>query len=76
MMRLDWFAFALLLCLFLAVLVAFFLYLRTSHRQGGRRKVRESFIVAVIALLALYVLRVAENTHLGFLKEAVDHMTR
>jgi predicted RND superfamily exporter protein len=38
----EWLGFGLLLGLVVAVLVAFFLYLRTAYRRGGGRDVKTS----------------------------------
>jgi high-affinity Fe2+/Pb2+ permease len=73
---LEWLGFGLLLGLVVAVLVAFFLYLRTAYRRGGWRDVKTSFIIAIVALVLFYVVRVAENTDLQTMKDAVNRMTR
>jgi high-affinity Fe2+/Pb2+ permease len=72
----DWLGFGLLLGLVVAALVAFFLYLRTAYRRGGWRDVKTSFIIAIVALVLFYVVRVAENTDLQTMKDAVNRMTR
>jgi hypothetical protein len=76
MSRLDWLALGLMLSLLAALVGAFFLYLRSAYRKGGWRDVRTSFGIAIIALLAFYVIRVAENSDLRLLKNAVNRMTR
>jgi cation transport ATPase len=72
----EWFAMAFLLSLAIALLVAFFLYLRTAYRKGGWREVKISFLIAIGAIVALYITRVAENSDLEILKEAVNRVTR
>ena len=76
MTRLDWLAMAFLLSLGVALVVAFFLYLRTAYRDGGWKQVRVSFLIAIAALVALYVVRLAENSDLEILKDAVKRVTR
>jgi len=72
----EWLGFGLLLGLVVAVLVAFFLYLRTAYRRGGWRDVKTSFIIAIVALVLFYVVRVAENADLQTMKDAVNRITR
>ena len=72
----EWLGFGLLLGLVVAVLAAFFLYLRTAYRRGGWRDVKTSFIIAIVALVLFYVVRVAENADLQTMKDAVNRMTR
>ena len=67
---------ALLLCLLVAVVVAFYLYLRTAYRKGGWKEVRISFFIAIGALVGLYLVRQVENSDLDALKEAVNRLTR
>jgi len=74
--RLDWIAMILLLSLVVGLVLAFFLYLRTAYRKGGWRLVKIHFLVAIVALGALYVLRVGENSYLLFLKEVVNRVTQ
>ena len=76
MSRLDWLALGLMLSLLAAFVGAFFLYLRSAYRKGGWRDVKTSFVIAVVALVAFYVIRVAENSDLRLLKDAVNWMTR
>jgi RsiW-degrading membrane proteinase PrsW (M82 family) len=76
MSPLDWLALAFLLSLAVALLVAFFLYLRTAYRKGGWNEVKISFLIASGAIAAWYIVRVAENSHLEMLKEAVNRITR
>ena len=64
MTSIDWLGMALLLSLAVALLVAFFLYLRTAYRKAGG------------AIAALYVVRAPENSDLEILKEAVNRVTR
>ena len=72
----EWLGFGLLLGLAVAVLVAFFLYLRTAYRRGGWHDVKTSFIIAIVALVLLYVVRLAENADLQTMKDAVNRITR
>ncbi len=76
MSRLDWMAVGLMLSLLLAFVTAFFLYLRTAYRKGGWKEVKVSFIIAVVALVAFYVTRLAQNSELQLLKDGVDRLTR
>lgn len=76
MSRLDWFGLGPMLSLVAAFVGAFFLYLRTAYRKGGWPEVRVSFVIAIIALVAFYVVRVAQNSELQLLKDAVSRMTR
>jgi high-affinity Fe2+/Pb2+ permease len=73
---LDWLAIGLLLGLVGAGLVAFFLYLRTAYRRGGWGDVKTSFIIAIVALVLFFVVRLAENADLQSMKDAVNRMTR
>jgi high-affinity Fe2+/Pb2+ permease len=72
----EWIGIGLLLGLVVSALVAFFLYLRTGYRRGGWRDVKTSFIIAIAALVLLYVVRLAENADLQTMKDAVNRMTR
>jgi high-affinity Fe2+/Pb2+ permease len=72
----EWLGFGLLLGLVVAVLIAFFHYLRTAYRRGGWRDVKTSFIIAIVALVLFYVVRVSENADLQTMKDAVNRMTR
>ncbi len=76
MSRLDWMAVGLMLSLLLAFVTAFFLYLRTAYRKGGWKEVKVSFIIAVVALVAFYVTRLAQNSELQLPKDGVDRLTR
>jgi cation transport ATPase len=76
MTSIDWLAVALVLSLAVALLVAFFLYLRTAYRKGGWREVKISFLIAIGSIVAVYIVRVAENSDLEILKEAVNRVTR
>jgi hypothetical protein len=76
MNRLDWIAVGLMLALLTAFVVAFFLYLRTAYRMGGWKEVRVSFVMAIVLLIAFYIVRVAENSELDLLKHGVDRITR
>jgi len=59
-----------------AVVVTFYLYLRTAYRKGGWKEVRISFFIAIGALVGLYLVRQVENSDLDALKEAVNRLTR
>ncbi|MGA8765142.1 MAG: hypothetical protein WB562_19910 [Candidatus Sulfotelmatobacter sp.] len=76
MILVDWLGLGLMLSLVGAFVGAFFLYLRTAYRKGGWPGVKASFTIAIIALGAFYVVRVAENSDLQLLKDAVNRMTR
>jgi len=61
MQRADWVLAGLLLLVAAALPVAFFFYLRTSHRHGGWKRVRLDLLVA-IGVIGLFVLeRLMEN---------------
>jgi RsiW-degrading membrane proteinase PrsW (M82 family) len=76
MSRLDWLAMGFLLALAAALVIAFFLYLRKAYRDGGWKQVKVSFLIAIAALVALYLVRIVENSDLEILKEAVNRITR
>jgi hypothetical protein len=76
MTRTDWLGMGLLLSLAAALVIAFFLYLRTAYREGGWKNVKTSALIAVGTLIVFYVVRVAENSDLEILKEAVNRVTR
>jgi hypothetical protein len=65
-----------MLSLIAAFVGAFLLYLCTAYRKNGWRGVTESFVIAIIALVVSYVIRVAQNSDLRLLKDAVNRMTR
>ena len=67
---------SLLLVLIVVLVVAFFLYLLGAYRKGGWREVRVSLILAAVALVALYVVRVAENSEIRQLKDAITRSTQ
>jgi Na+/proline symporter len=69
-------AVGLIVSLLVAFVTAFFLYLRTAYRKGGWTEVKVSFVIAMIALVAFYLVRVAQNSELQLLKDAVNRMTR
>jgi Na+/proline symporter len=69
-------AVGLIVSLLVAFVTAFFLYLRTAYRRGGWTEVKVSFVIAMIALVAFYLVRVAQNSELQLLKDAVNRMTR
>jgi hypothetical protein len=76
MSRLEWIALGGALLLVMAVLAAFILYLRTAYRKGGWRRVRTDLVIAIAALVAFYMVRVADNFHLNMLKDMVNHITK
>ena len=43
---------------------------------GGWRDVKTSFIIAIVALVLFFVVRLAENADLQTMKDAVNRMTR
>ena len=76
MSTLNGLALGLVLGLVVALAGAFFLYLRTAYGRGGWRDVKESFIVAIVALVLFCVVRLAQNSDLQLLKDAANRMTR
>jgi Zn-dependent protease with chaperone function len=74
--RLDWIAMAGAVVLIGAFLLAFFLYLRTAYRHGGWKEVKWDFVLAIIVLIAFYVIRVSQNEELNILKEGVNRITK
>jgi ABC-type transport system involved in cytochrome c biogenesis permease subunit len=76
MSRLNWLALGGALMLVAALVAAFVLYLRTAYRKGGWRRVRTDLMIAIVALVALYIIRTADNSQLEMLKEAVNHLTK
>ena len=76
MSRLDWLALGGVLLLVVALFAAFALYLRTAYRKGGWRRVKTDLVIAIVALVAFYIIQTAENSQLGMLKEAVNHLTK
>jgi len=76
MRRLEWMAVGLMLAFLLAFVTDFFQYLRTAYRKGGWKEVKVSFIISVVALVAFYVTRLAQNSELQLLKHGVDRLTR
>ena len=76
MSRFDWLALAGVLLLVVALFAAFALYLRTAYHKGGWRRVRTDLVIAIAALVAIYIVRVAENFHLNSLKDVVNGMTK
>lgn len=76
MTRLDWMAVGLMLAILSGFVGALFLYLRAAYRKGGWSEVKTSFVVAILALIAFYVVRVVENSDLQMLKSGVDRITR
>ncbi len=76
MSRLEWLALGGMLLLVVALFAAFALYLRTAYRKGGWRRVRTDLVIAIAALVAIYIVRVAENFHLNALKDVVNSITK
>ena len=76
MTRLEWIAMTGAVVLTGAFLLAFFLYLRTAYRRGGWKEVRWDFVVAILALIAFYIIRVSQNDELTLLKEGVNRITK
>jgi hypothetical protein len=69
---LDWMALGLLLFIAVGITSAFFLYLRTSFRKGGWKRVRTDFIIAILALLAWAAMRIYENQGIQEFKHAAE----
>ena len=69
---LDWAAIGLVLFIGGGILGAFFLYLRTSYRKGGWKRVRIDFIIAIAVLLVWAVERIEFNHVIGEFKRAAD----
>jgi hypothetical protein len=67
---------AFLLLLAAVLVTTFFLYFRTAYREGGWRQVRLSLFTAAVALVGFYILRTAQNSELGLLKDAVNPLTK
>jgi hypothetical protein len=61
MQRVDWVLAVLLLLAAAALPVAFFLYLRTSYRHGGWKRVKLDLLVAIGAIGLFVLERVMEN---------------
>ena len=76
MSRLDWLALGGMLLLVVALFAGFALYLRTAYVKGGWRRVKTDLVIAIVALVAFYIIQTAENSQLGMLKEAVNHLTK
>ena len=72
----DWAALLLIVFIGGGIVLAFFLYLRTAYRKGGWRQVRTSLLLAIIALVALYIIRVAQNSELQVFKDIAKHGTK
>ncbi len=70
--RYTWLAVGLLLFIFGGILLAFFLYLRTAYKQGGWKKMRRDFLIAVIVLAAWALTRVIENHQIESFKKTVE----
>jgi hypothetical protein len=73
---LDWMALCLLLFIAGGLGGALFLYLRTSYRKGGWRRVRTDFIIAIMALLIWAAVRIYENHEIQKFKHAADRQFR
>ena len=76
MSRLDWIAMTGAAVLLGAFLLAFFLYLRTAYKRGGWTTVKWDLLLAIIALIAFYIVRVSQNEELNILKEGVNRITK
>ncbi|HEY1262794.1 MAG TPA: hypothetical protein VGF06_04670 [Terriglobales bacterium] len=72
----EWGVLALAVLVVGGIGASFFLYLRTAYRRGGWREVRVYFILAIVALVALFVVRATQNNELQQLKKAVDRTTK
>lgn len=70
---LEWAVIGLVLFVAGGIILAFTLYLRTAYRKGGWRQVKTSFILAIVALVALYLVRTAENFDVRTFKDIVNH---
>ena len=70
--RIDWLAIGLLFLILGGLLFALFLYLRTAYKQGGWKRVKRDFLIAVIALAAWVVERIIVNHQIDSLKKAVE----
>ncbi|HTR26680.1 MAG TPA: hypothetical protein VMI10_22105 [Terriglobales bacterium] len=70
---LDWAVIGLVLFIAGGIILAFTLYLRTAYCKGGWRQVKTSFILAIVALVALYLVRTAENFDVRTFKDIVNH---
>jgi hypothetical protein len=69
---LDWMVLGLLLFIAGGIGGAFFLYLRTSYRKGGWRRMRTDFIVTIITLLIWAAVRIYENHEIQEFKHAAE----
>jgi hypothetical protein len=69
---LDWMALGLMLFIVSGIMGAFFLYLRTSYRKGGWKRVRTDFIIAIVALLVWAAVRIYENHEIQEFKHAAE----
>lgn len=72
----DWIAIGLMLFIVVGILGAFFLYLRTSYRKGGWKRVRTDLMIAVVVLLVWAAVRIYENYEIQKFKHAVEHEFR
>ena len=76
MSNLDKLAVALAVFVVGGLLVAFFLYLRTSYRKGGWKRVGTDFLIALFAIFALYVIRSMDTAGFDSLKEAMNQVKK
>ncbi|HXP17890.1 MAG TPA: hypothetical protein VN868_12375 [Terriglobales bacterium] len=65
-------AIGLMLFIVGGIIGAFFLYLRTSYRNGGWKRVRTDFIIAIVALLVWAAVRIYENHEIQEFKHAAE----
>jgi ABC-type uncharacterized transport system permease subunit len=70
--RIDWLAIGLVFLILGGLLFALFLYLRTTYKQGGWKRVKRDLLIAVIALAAWVVERIIVNHQIDSLKKAVE----
>jgi hypothetical protein len=73
---LDWMAMGLLLFIFGGIIGAFILYLRTSYRKGGWKRVKSDFIVAIVALLLFAAVRIFQNLEIEQFRQAAGRWFR
>jgi hypothetical protein len=76
MSNLDKIAVAFAVLVVGGLLLAFFLYLRSSYRRGGWKRVGTDFVIALFALFALYVIRSMDTAGFDSLKEAMNQVKR
>lgn len=68
----EWLVMGLLLLLPGAILLAFFLYLRTAYKQGGWKRVKRDFLIAAIAIGAFMLERIIENHQIDSLLKTIE----